>query len=237
MITIRRAEARHHRRRGKQDVWFTFPCDSLTPPARGFGALEQMEEGRMDAGAGGARRSLRDTDVLTYVREGALAREHAVGDAGLLRAGEFELLTAGRGIGHRDTNGSATDAAHVFRLFVRPADTGLAPTRQRKRFFSANRRGLLCVVASPDARSGSLLVHQDAFLYSAILAPGQHVVHQLMDRRCAWLHVVHGHVTLDEMFLTAGDGVGITAERAVALTALEPSELLLLDLENEGPLP
>ena len=58
----------------------------------------------------------------------------------------------------------------------------------------------------------------------------QHVVHELSWRRRAWLHVVQGAVTFGDVVLTTGDGVGITAERAVSLTARAATEILLLDL-------
>ena len=72
-------------------------------------------------------------------------------------------------------------------------------------------------------------------MYSALLDPGQHVVHELAPVRGAWLHVVQGEITLGDLVLTAGDGAGVTTERAVSLTARERSEILLFDVA-EGQL-
>ena len=88
----------------------------------------------------------------------------------------------------------------------------------------------MCLVASPDGRKGSLRVHPDVLLHSALLEPGQHVVHELAKGRHAWLHLVEGEVTLDELVLGAGDGAGVSDARAVSLTARTVTELLLLDL-------
>lgn len=89
-------------------------------------------------------------------------------------------------------------------------------------------------MASPDGRHGSLRVHQDVFLYSAILAPGRHVVHELFSGRSAWLHVVHGNVRLGDDALGVGDGAGFTHEGSVSITATTECEVLLLDLVVEG---
>jgi len=102
--------------------------------------------------------------------------------------------------------------------------------------------GWLCVVASPDARSGSLRLRQDALLYSAMLDPGDHVVHELSQGRSTWLHLVEGEASFRDIVLSTGDGAGVTAEHAVSLTAREETEILLLDLgeptsklpKNEG---
>jgi hypothetical protein len=59
------------------------------------------------------------------------------------------------------------------------------------------------------------------------------VVHELLDGRSAWLHLVEGEVTLGDVMLSTGDGAGLTAERAVSLTAREETEILLVDLGAE----
>ena len=68
-----------------------------------------------------------------------------------------------------------------------------------------------------------------------MLGPGKHVVHELREGRSAWLHLVEGEVTLGDVVLSSGDGAGLTAERAVSLTAREETEILLLDLGAERP--
>jgi redox-sensitive bicupin YhaK (pirin superfamily) len=68
---------------------------------------------------------------------------------------------------------------------------------------------------------------------SALLEPGQHVVHELSQGRIAWLHLVEGEATLGDIVLTTGDGAGVTGERAVSLTAQSETEILLLDLGEE----
>ena len=75
-------------------------------------------------------------------------------------------------------------------------------------------------------------------MYSALLEPGQHVVHTLTPGRAAWLHIVQGEVTFGDLVLTTGDGAGVTAERSVSLTAREDSEILLVDVaehQDHGP--
>ena len=78
-----------------------------------------------------------------------------------------------------------------------------------------------------------MCIQQDALMFSAVLEPGQHVVHELSGGRIAWLHLVEGEATLGDTILTTGDGVGVTAERAVSLTAQSETEILLVDLGEE----
>jgi len=236
MIMLRRAGERRRDRRREQQVWLTFDAQDRTDPlADGFGALEGLDEDRLSPGAELPRRTRRDAEIITYVLRGGLAFDGSMGRSGVLQAGEFQRTTPGREVRQGETNASRTDWAHVFRLWLRPSEAELDPGREQKRFSTAERRGGLCVVASPDARRGSLRLHQDALLYSALLGPGKHVVHALREGRSAWLHLVEGEITLGDVILFSGDGAGLTAERAVSLTAREETEILLVDLGAERP--
>jgi quercetin 2,3-dioxygenase len=219
MIRVRRAEEREHDRRNRRNSWLT-----------SYPGGETLDEDRLAPGARIPRDARCDAEIVTYVHEGALAYGDSTGDSGIIHAGEFQSMTVGRRTRHAETNASPTAWAHVFRIWLRPALAELEPGHEEKRFSAAQRRGGLCVIASSDARSGSLRVRQDAVVFSAMLDPGQHVVRALTPGRSAWLHLVHGEVTLDDQILTTGDGAGVTAARAVSFTAREESEVLMLDV-------
>ncbi len=234
MITIRRADERRHDRHRKQDVWATFFEQAPTEPlAGGFGALDLLNEGRVPPAAVVVCPTVlppSDAEIVTYVHEGVLAYEDSTGRSGIIAAGEFHRRNAGRTIRHSETNASRTDSAHLFRIWLRPLQSGLEPGDEQRRFGMAERRNGLCVVASPDGRRGSLRIRMEALIFSAVLDSGQHVVRELGPGRGAWLHIVQGSVTLENMVLTAGDGAGITTECAVSLTARERTEILLLEV-------
>jgi redox-sensitive bicupin YhaK (pirin superfamily) len=185
MITVRRGDERKHVRRRQREAWLTFAAqDQSTLVPSGFGPLTVFEEGRLPPRTSHRKPIREEAEIITCVREGTLAYEDSTGRSGLLSAGEFQRMTAGRGIRYGETNTSPTEWAHVFQLWLRPSVVGLEPGHEQILFSIAQRRGLLRVVASPDGQNGSLLIHQDALLFSTILDRGQHVVHELSEGRC-----------------------------------------------------
>jgi redox-sensitive bicupin YhaK (pirin superfamily) len=164
------------------------------------------------------------------VRSGALSQESSTGISGVIRAGEFQRMTTGLRIRYKATNTSPVDGAHVFLISLCPSEVGLDPDCEQKRFTVAQRHNVLCVVASPDGRKGSLRLHQDAIIYSSILDPGHHLVQELLPGRSAWLHLVDGKAKLRDTILTQGDGVGVTLEPSISLTVQESAEVLLVEL-------
>ncbi len=235
MITLRRDAVRRRLSELGDDVARSFdpddPKDLLTD---GFGALDILDEHRVAPGATLLFRPRDDLELVTYVVEGALNGDGlSVGPYGM-PAGEFHCSMAAHGVRPPAHNASTTSSARAFQIWIRatrlPSESGV----QQKRFGTGDRRAVLRVVASPDGRDGSLRVHGDARIYSSILFPGKHLVHEILAGRCAWLHIVRGRATLGGEVVGAGDGAGVIDERSVSLTASEDTELLLIDVAECG---
>jgi len=231
VLLIRRDNQRSHRHRRATHSWHTFGDRPLERGhVEGFGALSALDEYRLAKGAGVPHHGGRDAEILTYVHEGAIAFEDPAGRSGVLQAGEFQRFSVKLREHSRETNASDTEPAHVFQIDLRPSRASLLPGQEHKRFSAAQRKRDLCTVASPDGRGGSLRMEQDTYLYSVLLSKGQHVAHELLLERTAWLHVVEGEVQVGDVVLTTGDGAGFSAEPVVSITALRECELLIVDL-------
>lgn len=235
MITLLRNTARRHVQDGHHHIWFTFfPREHQHSPADGFGILTAFNEIQLPPEGVSTHHPHEDSEIITYMYRGAFAQETSTGSSGVLHTGEFQRMTPGQGIRHRETNISHTSRAHVFRLSLHPSEAGLGCAHEQKRFAAAQRHNVLCVIASPDGRKGSLPILQDSVIYSSVLDPGHHHIHELLPGRSAWFHVIHGEVILQDIILGPGDGAGVTLEPAVSFTAQENTEILLVDL---GPPP
>lgn len=236
MNIVRRNADRRHIRGGSDEMWMTFcPREPAGPLDEGFGMISMLNESILLADQRVASNLKTQTDLITYVHKGALALTEPMGHSGLLTAGEFQCMTIGRILFQRVTNASAFDPAHFFRLFLRlpPVKSGGDYAEVQVRFTSAQRRNVLCTVASPDARNASLRINTDARIYSGILDPGQHIAHELLPGRKAWIHIVYGKASVNDNELGRGDGMGITDEPSVSLTVREKAELLLVDTVSD----
>jgi hypothetical protein len=230
MMTVRRAEERTH----KQDAWLTFDAAAPAGTHRAFGVLEGLSERRLAPGARIPRQGQPRCEDITYVREGALSYGDSAGRSGLVHAGEFQRIFRERTVRHREVNLSPTDFTTVFRVSLRAPEGDSEPVHQQLRFTAAQRRNVLCLVASPGGQEGSLRVHQPARIFSGIFDPGRHVVHELGAGHGAWVHIVCGEGVLRDIGLVTGDGVGVTLDRAVSFTARHKTEILLVDLRLGG---
>src|SRR6187399_517721 len=107
MITAHRNAERQHQRRDKHESWLTFPSpDVPDAPAGPFGSLELLGEDRLPPGAAIAPRARHGTEIITYVREGAIAYQDSTGRSGVIHAGEFQRMTSELGVRYTEMNAS-----------------------------------------------------------------------------------------------------------------------------------
>src|SRR5438477_2342409 len=105
--------------------------------------------------------------------------------------------------------------------------TGIAPTYEQKHFDAASKRGRLRLVTSPDGREGSVTIHQDAFVYAALLDEADRATHKLQPGRRAYLHVARGRLTANGQPLEAGDALKATETAQIVLEKGKGAEVLL----------
>jgi redox-sensitive bicupin YhaK (pirin superfamily) len=230
VIRIRKAANRGHFNHGWLDTYHTFSfADYYDPGHMGFRSLRVINDDRVQPGQGFGMHGHRDMEIVTYVLEGALEHRDSMGNGSIIRAGELQRMSAGTGVRHSEFNPSNKDWVHLYQIWLLPDQNGLKPSYEELAM-NNQEPGRFRLVASPDGGEGGLTIHQDARLYLASLLPGQEASHDMERGRAAWLQVLKGSVNLQGNPLSAGDGVAITDENAIAVQAAGPSEVLLFDL-------
>ncbi|MET0404949.1 MAG: pirin family protein [Cystobacter sp.] len=230
MMLVRNSEARGHANHGWLDSHHTFSFgDYFDPNAMGFRSLRVINEDRVAPHSGFGAHPHRDMEILTYVLSGQLEHRDSMGSVGVLRAGEMQRMTAGTGVRHSEMNNSDQEV-HLLQIWILPERRGLTPDYEQKQFPHQELQGHFRLVVSPEGQDGSLKVNQDMRLYSTILSQGESTHYTLAPGRHAWLQVARGAGTLNGVALKAGDGVAVSEESRLELSATEPLEALLFDL-------
>jgi len=231
MIVRRPSKERGHFDHGWLDTYHSFSFASYHDPAHmGFRGLRVINEDRVAPARGFGAHPHRDMEIITYVLSGALEHRDSMGNHGLIRPDEVQRMSAGTGVVHSEANSSRTEPVHLLQIWIEPSKDGIPPSYEQKTFPAADKRGRLRLVAAPDGAEGAVTIHTDAKLYATLLDPGRTVEHTLAPGRHAWVHVVSGSIEVNGVALETGDGAAITSERALAIKATEPTELLLFDL-------
>ena len=241
MIQTIRSKDRYHLESDWLSTNWHFSFDHYHDPNNmAFGPLRVFNDDTVVPAGGFPLHPHREMEIVTYVIDGALEHRDNLGNSGVIRPGEIQRMSAGTGLRHSEFNPSQTDPVHLIQLWIVPAVPHLKPSWEQKSFSLSGRSGKLLPIATPEGKningnSNAVQIHQDATIYTSLLAPGDSVTHKLGQGRRAYVFVIDGNLKLNGETLSAGDQARVASERELQLSAspnqgAKPADFLLLDL-------
>lgn len=168
-------------------------------------------------------------EIITYVREGAITHQDSLGNKGRTEAGDVQVMSAGSGIRHSEYNLEPTKTK-IFQIWIEPTARGGQPTWGSKPFPKADRSGKLVTIASGDEKdTDALPIRANARVLATTLKAGESAEYAPQKSRHLYLVPAAGAVEINGVRVNARDGAAIRDEDSLKITALEDSELVLVD--------
>jgi redox-sensitive bicupin YhaK (pirin superfamily) len=231
MTEIRRAAERGYADHGWLKSYHSFSfAEYFDPQHVEFGPLRVINEDRVVPGAGFGTHGHRDMEIISYVLEGELAHKDSTGTSSVIRPGDVQRMSAGRGVMHSEFNNSQSQPVHFLQIWIQPDVRGIAPEYEEKRFEPADKRGRLRLVASPDGTGGSVRIHQDARVYAGLFDDDEQAALEVAPGRRLYVHVARGRLTANGEALAAGDALKLEGVTALGLADGVAAEVLVFDL-------
>jgi redox-sensitive bicupin YhaK (pirin superfamily) len=200
------------------------------PEEMGFGPLVVINEDRVQPAKGFGTHSHSDMEIISYVLSGALEHKDSMGTGSVIEYGDVQRMSAGTGVSHSEFNHSSTERVHFLQIWIEPNVKGIPPSYEEKHFDTASKIGSLRLFASPDGKDGSVLIHQDAYIYAAILGEYDQLKQTLAAGRTGYVHVIRGQIEVNGVALSSGDALKMKDVTEVSFTNAKEIELLFFDL-------
>ena len=204
------------------------------PRRMGFGVLRVINEDRVAPHTGFGTHGHRDMEIVTYVLEGELAHKDSMGNgeagganAGVIRPGEIQRMSAGSGVMHSEMN-HGNQEVHLLQIWMLPKTPGGAPGYEQASIPPEALRGRLALLAADGG--GLVHVNSDAFLYAGRFDGAESAELPLAPGRLAYIQVARGAVTVNGERLNQGDGLQLADVSAVQIQDGEQAEILVFDL-------
>lgn len=213
-------DARHH---------FSF-AEYHDPERMHWGAIRVWNDDTIQAGTGFPLHPHSDMEIITYVREGAITHEDSLGNKGRTEAGDVQVMSAGTGIRHSEYN-LEPGATRIFQIWILPDQRGRPPSWGARPFPKGERSGRFVTLASGlESDADALPIRTNARVLGAtIKAGGTAEYHFAGAGRYGYLVPAKGKVEVDGVTLDARDGAAISEVESIRVTAIEDTELVLVD--------
>jgi quercetin 2,3-dioxygenase len=239
MINVRKSSDRGYADHGWLKSFHSFSfADYHDPRYMGFGNLRVINEDRIAPGTGFGTHGHRDMEIVSYVLSGELAHKDSMGNgtegakvSGVIRPGDVQRMSAGRGVMHSEFNHAPKDTTHFLQIWIEPNVRGIEASYEQKTFDDDSKRGALKLVASPDGRDGSVTLHADASIYAGLVDGTQSIERAIDPKRRAYVHVVRGQVDVNGRALQAGDALTLEQESQISISQGRDAEVLVFDLK------
>ncbi len=229
VIAIRKSEDRGVAELGWLSTKYSFSfSEYYDPNFMGFRKLRVINEDVVGPGKGFDTHAHDNMEILTYILDGAIEHKDTMGTHSQIKAGEFQLMAAGSGIEHSEFNPSKKTPVHLLQIWIYPDKKDVKPSYQQKNL-SGHTHGL-CLVISPDGKSDSMTIHQDAKIYLGRFQSGDTFSHEFDRNRHAWIQLTRGDLKVNGRQIKTGDGVAISRVSQLAFMVNKDSEFLLFDL-------
>jgi hypothetical protein len=234
MNEIRRSNERGYADHGWLKSFHTFAfADYFDPEHVEFGPLRVINEDRVAPGQGFGTHGHRDMEIISYVLDGELAHQDSMGNGSTIRPGDVQRMSAGTGVRHSEFNPSQTQGVHFLQIWIQPSERDIEPGYEEKRFSAEEKRGRLRLIASPDRADGSVLIHQDARVYAGLFDGAESATLDVTPGRRLYVHLARGALTVNDVELSAGDAIKITATPTAAFKNGHLAEVIVFDLPGE----
>ena len=215
---------------GWLDAHHHFSFGDYHDPARTqWGSLRVWNDDVIAPKSGFPPHGHQDMEIITYVRTGAISHRDSLGNEGRTAAGDVQVMSAGTGIQHAEFN-LEDEVCTLFQVWIMPDRSGQAPSWGTRPFPKDGRDGKFVTLASGLAEDGDALpIHAPARVAGAFIKAGESVRYETAADRHLYLVPATGRVRIGAVEAQARDGVAVTGEAVIEVTALEDSEVVLVD--------
>ena len=233
--TLHTADSRGHANHGWLDAHHTFSFAGYYDPSRmHFGVLRVLNDDRVAPGMGFGMHPHDNMEIITIALEGALKHKDNMGNEGVIRPGDVQVMSAGTGVVHSEFNPSKDETVNLLQIWVFPKERQVKPRYDQKHFDPSTRKNSLQVVVAPDDSEGALWIHQDAWFSLGQLDAGKTLTYRSRKSgNGSYIFVINGEITVDGQTVDARDGIGLTNFDSVTIGATKDAEFLIMDVPQD----
>lgn len=213
---------------------FSF-ADYYNPKRMGFGKLRVVNDDTVKPGYGFDPHPHKNMEIISYIRSGAITHRDSVGNQGVTKAGEIQVMSAGTGIVHSEYNLSR-EPLTLYQIWIQTDQLNVAPRWKTQQFpVKTVSQDLPLLVSGFDQdKNSALFIHQKARIFGGRLKQGSEIKHLIGGQ--AYLLASQGEYEISTLAgdqkvkLNQGDGAEVTDIKEIKIKALSDCELLLIDI-------
>jgi len=233
--TLFRASDRGHNNLGWLNSYHTFSFAEYYDPNRiRFGALRVFNDDEVQPGQGFGTHPHDNMEIISIPTHGILAHRDSMGHVQELHPGEVQVMSAGTGLTHSEFNGSETETARFFQIWIFPEKRNVAPRYEQKQVGRLQPDHFTTIVG-PNNSGAALWINQHAWMSMGTVTANSTVqCESKSPNNGLFIFVIEGEISVAGQLLGRRDAIGLADPgnqvSAQDIIAKADSQVLVIDV-------
>lgn len=196
-----------------------------------FGALRVLNDDIIGPGKGFGLHPHDNMEIVTIPLEGALEHKDSMGNIGVIKTGEVQVMSAGTGVYHSEYNHSHTDPSKTLQIWLFPKVKNIEPRYDQKSFNDVLKINNLTTLISPVKSEDTLWLNQDATFSMGDFEAGKELVYDIKTAgNGAYIFLIEGSLKINGQVLNKRDALGVYDTSSITIETEAQSRLLIIDI-------
>lgn len=233
---LHKANTRGHANHGWLESYHTFSFANYHNRERmNFGVLRVLNDDRVDSGMGFGKHPHDNMEIISIPLEGDLEHQDSMGNVAVIRKGDVQIMSAGTGIFHSESNKNKDQLTKFLQIWVYPNKKNVTPRYDQVTLDINDRHNKLQQIISPNPEDEGVWIQQDAWFHLGKFDNGFSTSYQLKkEGNGIYAFILKGDFTIGDIVLNERDGLGIWDTNSIAITANSvDAEILLMEVPME----
>ena len=234
-MILHRSNTRGNANHGWLNSNHTFSFANYHNPERmSFGVLRVLNDDHVEAGMGFGTHPHNNMEIISIPLEGDLEHKDSMGNLGIIKQGDVQVMSAGTGVHHSEYNKNKDRAVKFLQIWLFPNKKGVTPRYDQMSFPKADRHNKLQQVLSPTADDEGVWIHQDAWFHLGDFEKGFQTSYDIKKSgNGVYAFVLSGSININGQELNTRDGLGIWNTNSLKMESTTNSEVLLMEVPME----
>lgn len=223
--------------RGKADHgWLksnhTFSFANYHNPERmHFGVLRVLNDDFVEGGKGFGTHPHNNMEIISIPLDGDLEHQDSMGNSGVIKSGDVQVMSAGTGIKHSEFNKNADKPVKFLQIWLFPNKKDVEPRYDQMSFKVENRKNKFQQVLSPNEDDDGVWIHQDAWFHLGRFDKDEKTEYTVKKAgNGVYAFIIEGVVNINGQALEKRDGLGVWDINKLEIEATEDAEILLMEV-------
>jgi redox-sensitive bicupin YhaK (pirin superfamily) len=229
---IHRADTRGGADHGWLKSFHTFSFAGYYDAARiHFGALRVLNDDKVAPGRGFGAHPHDNMEIISIPLSGSLAHKDSMGNEGVIRSGEIQVMSAGKGIVHSEMNASPNEDVYFLQIWVFPDRKNVEPRYDQVNVDASLLKNNLYPIIGSFETPAMTWIYQNVLFSLGNIEQGEIINYNKINKNNGvYLFLIEGEIIVEAEKLKKRDGIAFTGIDTIKITASAESKVLVMDI-------